>query len=93
MKQASLILLIQTINNKYKRNRLTKLKIVLYSNCKREREKLTKGGKVYQTTTQKLKEIKAKVAREYNKKRKADNKVFQRFSGIEKLTIKAEVER
>jgi hypothetical protein len=41
---------------------------------------------VYKTANQIIKEAKAKATREYNKKRKADNKVFQRFSGIEKLT-------
>ncbi len=38
-----------------------------------------------------LKENKTKATREFNKKRKEDNKVFQRFAGIEKLTSKAEV--
>ena len=53
---------------------------------------------MYKTVKQILKEAKAKATRDYNKKRKEDNKVFQRFCGLdkgldklEKLTIKAEV--
>lgn len=48
---------------------------------------------MYKTADQIIKEAKAKATREYNKKRKEDNKVFQKFLGIDKLTSKAEVER